>query len=100
MCMAQAASVRIRNPVDVNYNKDSGLRVYPNPASEYIKISFGDKKSAKIELIIENMLGQIVVEYEITNDALMIDTSGLAPGMYIIRLIDGNEITYAKFIKE
>ncbi|MFP4529590.1 MAG: DUF1566 domain-containing protein [Candidatus Kapaibacterium sp.] len=88
------------NSVDVNYDNGNKLRVYPNPASEYLNISLPDEKFTGIDLIIENMLGQAVAEYELTIDAPRVDASGLAPGMYIIKLISGGEITYAKFIKE
>jgi photosystem II stability/assembly factor-like uncharacterized protein len=74
----------------------SNFRVYPNPATNNIKIIIPEK--AIIE--IQNLEGQIIKRLKITDNKTNIDISDFASGVYIIRAQTDNGMTTKKFIKE
>lgn len=75
------------------------LHLYPNPARNTIYISFSQPEE-NAKLIIYNELGQEVKTTLLTNRNMELSVSDLTPGMYFIRVVNGNKITNAKFFKE
>lgn len=69
------------------------LKVYPNPASDYITIS-GLKKTENYEIY--NLIGQKIRKGITTNDE-SIDIQNLIKGIYLLKLENGNTL---KFVKE
>ncbi|MDG1135613.1 MAG: T9SS type A sorting domain-containing protein [Bacteroidales bacterium] len=81
---------------DLNGFKEAnmGVTVYPNPASDFTYIELGDLQYKTIELI--DIYGNIVdVKYNYLSDSIIkINLSGLAPGIYYVRLmIEGGIIS-------
>jgi hypothetical protein len=74
------------------------IKIYPNPASNILKISVEQNNSQISEIEIINYLGQTVLKTEFKNQ---IDVSGFANGFYTLLLKDnsGSVIT-KKIIKE
>lgn len=63
------------------------LKVYPNPASNYIKVTDNDEID---KVLIYNILGRIVKRFDAeTNRKYYIQD--LPKGMYIVRLLDKNQ---------
>ena len=75
---------RIETPWGVNnYNKESEINVYPNPAKDLLHIEI--KESMNIHAIsLINIQGQIIRRYEPA--ARQLDISGIAEGFYFIKL--------------
>lgn len=73
--------------------EDFSFSVYPNPTESTLYIK-GSKNSAII--VIHNTLGKEVLSARVTNT---IDVSGLASGVYTIRISEGLRQTISKFIK-
>ncbi|MFH1049605.1 MAG: T9SS type A sorting domain-containing protein [bacterium] len=75
--------------------QDNIMRIYPNPASEYIEINIvadGRQQTAdgRQEIQIYNVLGECVITVEQTLSSVQrIDVTGLPPGVYFIRI--GNQ---------
>ena len=81
-----------------------GLKVYPNPARDWltIEIKLIDKQEI-LQLQVINNLGQIVESYNAASQQeLSIDVSHLPSGIYLLNLadIDGNSIATKKLTKE
>ena len=78
----------------------SKIKVYPQPASEFLVIEGYDLLDNPENLIIYNLQGQIMQEHRLSNfnlqDKIFLNISNLNPGFYNIKL---NNITY-KFIKK
>jgi WD40 repeat protein len=77
---------------------DFNFSISPNPASDFIEISVGTRRavSEQSEFKIFNVYGQTVLSVgEIHELPLRIDISGLAPGMYFVRIGD----RVGKFVK-
>lgn len=89
-CIQNASfSVATTTGVKDAENKFDKLEVYPNPANNFININFSlkDNKSVKLELL--DLSGQIVFEDEYSNirdKQTAIDLTGMAAGMYMLKL--------------
>ena len=68
--------------MDFNFNND--IKVYPNPATNYIMISENDKVD---QVLIYNVLGKLVKKFEAESHKKYF-ISDLRTGMYIVRLLD------------
>jgi hypothetical protein len=65
------------------------MKVYPNPASSYLKIESSEKIS---EVRIYNMLGECELKVEIGNSEGQVDVRGLSNGIYFVEAIAGDKI--------
>jgi hypothetical protein len=64
------------------------IRVYPNPAVDYIMITDNDNVA---QVWVYNMLGKRVKAYNVESSGMKFDIRDLPRGMYIVRLIGSNE---------
>jgi hypothetical protein len=78
---------------------ETALIAFPNPAGNTITIKYtGDQK--KIKLSIFDLAGRQVMSKELYNQSMwQANVSGLAKGVYTIRLDDGAKQLFAKLIK-
>ncbi|SEJ54926.1 Por secretion system C-terminal sorting domain-containing protein [Cyclobacterium xiamenense] len=64
-----------------------GFLMYPNPASDYLWIRFANSEASPESLIISNERGQVIRRASLGNeDEIRVTTSGMTPGMYLIRV--------------
>ena len=75
---------------------DLSLKISPNPASGKIEIT-GIKKGT-IEII--DLFGSVVRSVAISGDKTIVNVSGLADGVYVIKANTGNGTAIKKFVKE
>jgi len=81
-----------------DYNQNNlDLNIYPNPAIDNIAINIRQNNS-KITVNIYNLLGELQYNSLLENNT-NVDISNLANGVYIIEVINDEEIKKAKFIK-
>lgn len=83
---------------DINENifSESNFSIFPNPATETLKISFRDNQKQQIQIC--NSFGQVVKEILIASNE-KINIAGLPSGVYFIRLKDISLQTQ-KFVKQ
>lgn len=76
---------------------DSGLEVYPNPATDFISLSIPE--STKL-IRIYDVTGSIVMQSVVNQGVgrMNIGTSGLSAGVYILEAIQDNSVTREKLI--
>lgn len=72
------------------------VKIYPNPASDFINIELKRNSSFSIDIFDE--LGQIVWREENKNDVVKIPTSNFASGIYLIKIQTENEFGMKKII--
>ncbi|MCP4440341.1 MAG: T9SS type A sorting domain-containing protein [Aureispira sp.] len=77
----------------------------PNPASNYLDLSFATTYEESISLEIINMVGQTVenqadLPVEVGNNKIALQVKDYAPGMYIIRLKQADHILTRRFMKK
>lgn len=86
---------------------NSGLSVYPSPTQNQLNILLTNRDGKKLSLSVVSVTGQLL--YSRTNinftqsggqylHTLDLNTLGLAPGVYFLRLDDGGKPTVAKFV--
>jgi len=78
-----------------NDKRDAGF-IYPNPASDKLFISGSFSLDSQIEIF--NLTGRKVISLK--NSQKPIDISGLAKGIYIVKLFDSGKLHINKFTKE
>ncbi len=77
---------------------DSYFRIYPNPASDVLKIE--SKQNIEVQSIsIYNTLGQMVLVVPNAKTTKAVDVSALQPGNYLIKIDSDKGTSNAKFIK-
>lgn len=100
--------------LQVNLNNEtSGYKVIPNPAKSQITIysTYGAKANQKaisslsrsVQMVmVTDMLGNQLMQraYPITTNAASLNVSDLAPGLYVVKVYDGEKWTSIKFMKE
>ena len=81
----------------IEYEPIAGLKVYPNPASDYVTIELPEE-NFDIELI--NMMGASVKSFHVFGKNKL-NTSGLAPGVYMLNISQdgGLKSSYRLMIK-
>lgn len=79
--------------------QDTQFALYPNPVSSFINISF-PKNADSAEFSMFNVLGEKILQTNITNLRNSIDVSGLPSGMYICSITSNNKTTSYKIIKK
>jgi len=75
---------------------DGDFRIYPNPASDVLRIEGSDMGSGPYEVQLVNLSGQVVKEREITASqgqfSVALSLSGIHAGMHIVEIRDGDQV--------
>ncbi len=85
-------------PVSTNCS-NSKLAVFPNPVQEgrlYISLT-GAKENAEGTLL--SLSGQVMLRTRLNNGTNKLDVAGLANGIYILNVVDGNKAVVAERLK-
>lgn len=87
--------------IDENIGIRSGIVVYPNPATETLKIRFPEAPGGRIGMIITDSEGRVVITGQVEGfeDVVEIDLGELNPGMYFLRLSKEKSTNVYKVIK-
>ncbi len=93
--VAQTIAVDIpKQPDNITKITESNIVIYPNPASDFIKI----KTQQGGDLKISDITGRVVKKQKINADEEIIDIQNLNMGLYIINIYNGTEIYTEKII--
>lgn len=77
------------------------LRIYPNPANDVLIIESSAIGTQKIVLSVYNVAGQIVfVNSQQQGDKIVLQTAGLASGMYMLRFLVNDNSINRRFVKK
>lgn len=75
------------------------IRIYPNPVKDRVTINIGNTSNDMISLINSN--GQIMLTRSFSGDStITLDLSGYATGMYLLRIVNGEQISSYKLYKQ
>jgi hypothetical protein len=81
---------------DENTIPENNFYIYPNPSSSLITI----ETSGIGSLIITNLNGQFLMEYQITEPITQIDITAFPSGIYFIKLKNNKTVEVKKIVKE
>jgi len=72
----------------------SNINVVPNPANNYVAITFNQAASATAEVTLTNTIGQQVAAQSVTNGKALFSTTTLPAGIYVYSIkVDGQSAT-------
>lgn len=81
-----------------SYVNQSHVVLYPNPVSNLLTVSFGTNTSQK-SVQVHDLFGRVLHHVSGIESVLMIDVSGLQPGMYLLETNSSGIPETSKFIK-
>jgi uncharacterized protein (TIGR02145 family) len=84
-------------PLAAENKIEKQIQIYPNPAISNVFIDCGNNQGLSIS--INNMLGECILQREMTTGLNQVDISSLSPGIYIIQLFDNENTITKKLIK-
>jgi len=84
----------VPNEVKNVQDESQAVSVFPNPASDELIIKSLDVINS---VVVYDMTGRILYDLKYSTNTVQIDVSGLAPGVYMVR-INGSEVR--RFVKE
>lgn len=86
------------NTTNINEFELLNYSVYPNPATNFVNISFSNSSNLPISIEIFTIAGQKIFSFDdITSNSINIDLSNLIKGMYILKVVD-NETHQSKLL--
>ena len=85
-------------------SKLSGISVAPNPSKDFVQLEFSLAEAGKVTVSITDMQGKTMQNtqsvFKKGSNKISLNTSALAPGLYIARVEMGNSIAIKKIIVE
>lgn len=76
------------------------IRIYPNPTKGVLKVEIPDIGDIKPTLVVYNLQGKQLVHKTVSNQISTINLSGHPAGMYIMKIVNGQESLDWKIIKD
>jgi hypothetical protein len=80
------------------------FHIYPNPATDGIRIEFNQAGLSDTDIQVINGSGQVVTSCRQSGQPgvqqVSIPVKSLTPGIYFVRLISGSKVSVGKFMKE
>jgi hypothetical protein len=79
-------------------DKEHYMKLYPNPAKDYIRIEVGNP-SGSLALVVIDLLGRIINESAINGGKTEVNTSNYVPGIYLVKVNQNGLVYFGRFIK-
>ena len=84
----------------VEYLPTGHLRLYPNPSHGLVQLDFPDANTPS-SILVFNAIGQSVpVDAEVMNGHALLNTTQLAPGVYVVAVRTGNALHRTRMVVE
>ena len=81
--------------------KSGRLIISPNPASEYVDVSFSEEPSGmECEWTVVDVLGHVVYRKVTAESGVRIPLEGMSKGLYVVRYRSSNGIRYGRFVRQ
>ncbi|MFA5328478.1 MAG: T9SS type A sorting domain-containing protein [Prolixibacteraceae bacterium] len=77
------------------------IKIYPNPTKGILKVELtGNNNEEDTRLIIYNANGSQIINKQIPNNLEMVNLSGFPTGIYILKIVVGQNISEWKILKD
>lgn len=90
------ATFSLSRIVMIHFGETSAVQLYPNPTTDYMKLTVGAGKIANVQLY--NIQGVMVLETK-PDSSDIVDLSRLAPGAYVVKVKQGSGVTSTRRIQ-
>ena len=94
--VAAKNDVNDENVIDMNADLEN-IEVYPNPTKDYVNVQCTMNNVQSVEVI--DVYGKVVNSLNVTDNQTRINVSGLAAGMYFVRVTTENGAVTKPFVK-
>ncbi len=95
-CTATALFI-VTSTSDIN---TSEVAIYPNPVNDILVVESSEVNALKANILISNINGAKVLESQFIQDKEMINVSILAPGVYVVHILNAKgSLARKKFVK-
>lgn len=81
--------LQVNNPLGINTAEADGISIYPNPATDLVTINTPLATGAVVEFFAVD--GRKLSQQKLTSTSTALDLSGYANGVYICRIVQGNQ---------
>lgn len=68
-------------------DRNDPIKLFPNPASDYIRIANGEEVK---NVLIINIVGKTILSFQNIDASKKLNVSSMNPGLYLVRLMDEN----------
>lgn len=93
-------NIILTNALGLDQNHLNAISIYPNPASDEVKIDFSGIESETISLELLDMTGKVIqTQLKLSGSQGVFDLSAVAQGSYQIRISDGTVQRIARIVK-
>lgn len=82
-----------KGATSVNLNKNDRISIYPNPASDYVRINLGEVSQGNV--ILYNISGSRVLQKQIDSNNMRLDLTSLNSGIYLLRIESEQNLSHA-----
>ena len=96
-CHNTSPPASLNGTVGIKDMEINNLNIYPNPVTDYLTISIPGSQS-KLETSIFNLLGELVLFQNSTEQETTLDVSNLVSGVYVVELKLGNKTSIRKIV--
>jgi hypothetical protein len=86
-----------QTPINAENHKISELKIYPNPAGDYVNIQMPETL-VQAEVKIHDLTGRLMQATKFTGDFHQLNTSTLNSGVYILEVSTGTKIWKTRII--
>jgi len=99
---AEISNAIIPEITEDSKNREISFRIFPNPTTGRFTIEFNEfDEASAIVIEISSMVGESIIRQELPAAAqYQVDLSRYQPGIYLVRVIQGNEAGVLKVIKK
>ncbi len=101
--MVALAELYARRPSSgkLNFSNDVSLKLSPNPARNTLQIyTNGLQQNKRSTITVVSASGVVIKTINTTSNKIMqIDVSVLKPGVYFLKVLSGDKVSYTQFVK-
>lgn len=95
-CISEPLAVTVSIILSNDSFATNSLKVYPNPVSDILTVSYNEVIDS---ITIYNMMGQVVIKEKSSSNTIIVNTSNLTAGTYLVRITSGNNNKVIRVIK-
>jgi len=100
----QDGAVKVYGPTSAEcFSDQNSFALFPNPAREEVTILLNDEYSDETLLIFNDINGKVVKTvncHEQSSKLITVDIRDLLPGVYLVRMMDGENNQFSRLIKQ
>ena len=82
----------------VTFDKQTAFNILPNPAKNFVNISWVKSNDAPVTVSVVDFAGKVIQQSSTTATNLQLNTSHFAKGTYIIKVLNGQQVSTKKLL--